>query len=219
MTTAIAEQDPKAQELQAQVAQLVPIPVVDADSYGAAGIRWKAIVAMEKEVNAFWDPLVDQAHKTHKALTAKRAEFLDPLGKAKTEQTRLMKAWAQEEERKRLELERLAQERARKEAEDKALAEAAELEKAGFKEAAEQTLAAPPPPPQIVQPKAVPKGFGSAIKTTWKAQVTDMKAFVEAVAAGRIPMGAVLPNQVLLNDQARMLKKELTWPGVRVWEE
>lgn len=243
MTTAIAEQDPKAQELQAQVASLAPLPVTSPETYEAAGLNWKAIVAMEKEVNDYWDPLVTAAHKTHKALTAKRAEFLEPLAKAKADQTRLMKTWAQEEERKRQEAERIANERARqeaerlakeaaakakKEAEERALADAVALEEAGFKEEATKVLqeapaAAPIPAPvpvaQIVQPRTVPKGFGAATKTTWKAQVTDMRALLTAILAGQVPMGAVAANESFLNAQAKLLQKEMAWPGVRAWEE
>lgn len=210
---------PEAQALEAQVQSLGLIRVIDPATYEAAGERWKALVGMEKKVHEHFDPTCDAAHRTWKAAVALRDKFLAPLAANKVEQTRLMKTWAQEEERKRVELERQAQAAAKKKADDEALAAAAALEKEGFKDAAEEIIQAPPPAPVVIQPRVVPKGMGGAIRTTWKAQAVDLKALVAGVAAGTVPMAAILPNDVFLGQQARALKAECKYPGVRVWEE
>ena len=44
-------------------------------------------------------------------------------------------------------------------------------------------------------------------------------AFLIAVMEGTIPQAAVLVNTKLLGQQAKSLKAQLKWPGVRVWNE
>jgi hypothetical protein len=219
MPTELQTLDPEKQALEAEVKSLGLIPVVDAMSYEMAGERWKALVDTEKKVHQHFDPSCDAAHKAWKAMIALRDKFLKPLEENKAEQVRLMKTWQREEERKRQEAERQAQEEARKRAEDEAVARAAELEKAGFKESAQQAIAEPVAVPQVVAPSVVPKGFGGATQARWKAKVTDLKALVAAVAAGKAPLASIKADEVFLGQQARSLKAELRLPGVVVWEE
>lgn len=211
--------DPEEKELREEIKANGLIAVVDAESYQAAGERWKALIALEKRIKEKFDPSVDAANEAANKARALRALFLDPVTEAKKAQPVEMKRWQQEEERKRLALEREAQERARKQAEDDALATAAALEKEGFKETAETILNNPPQAPVVIQPKTVPKGFGGAIRTTWKVQVVDLSALVKAVSSGAVPMGAIQANETFLGQMARSLKAEMKYAGVRVWQE
>jgi hypothetical protein len=217
------ENDPhQEQGLQESIHSIALVKVVDADTHKQATENCKAVVAIEKRVGEYWDPLCDGAHKNWKALVAKRKEFLDPLEAIKKAQSADMKAWEREQEAKRLEAERLAQEIARKQAEDEAIAAAAALEKQGTPEAkaeAEKIMAAPVDIPQVVVKSVVPKGGGSFTRDNWKAEVTNIKALARAVLAGQVPEQALMGNTVFLGQQARSLKKGMAWPGVRVWAD
>lgn len=224
MTPPVATAEPIEIEktLQEEVQSMTVVKVEDAQTFERAGDRCKAIVALEKKVHEYWDPVVDAAHKTWKALVAKRSEFLDPLAENKKAQSASMKSWEWEQERKRQEEERRAQEAARKQAEDAALAAAAAMEKEGTPEAkaaAEAIIQAPVAVPQVVVPKAVPAGHGTFTRKAWKAQVTDIKALARAVLAGQVPEQALQGNEVFLGQQARSLKEAMRWPGVKVWAE
>ena len=117
----------------------------------------------------------------------------------------------QREEAARIEAEQKAAE------EESRLAEAEELEKAGEHEAAAQVLdepivTAPPPAPAA----SAPKVKGVSMRETWSAEVVDLLKLVKAVAAGTVPLAAVQANGKVLNEQARSLKAELRWPGIKV---
>jgi hypothetical protein len=224
MTPPVATAEPVEieQTLQQEVRSMTVVKVADAQTFQQAGDRCKAIVALEKKVHEYWDPLVDGAHKTWKALVAKRAEFLDPLAENKKAQSASMKTWEWEQERKREEAERAAQAAAREQAEDAALAAAAAMEKEGTvesKAAAEAIIQAPVAVPQVVVPKTVPAGHGTFTKKAWKAQVTDIKALARAVLAGQVPEQALQGNDVFLGQQVRSLKDAMRWPGVKTWAE
>jgi hypothetical protein len=126
------------------------------------------------------------------------------------------------EEQRKLDLiaarEREDKERRAREAEEKARAEreAGNARKADQLQAkadllAEASAAVVAP---IVQ-REPPRIAGIASRETWSAVVLDLKALVKAIAAGEVPTLAVLPNQPFLNTQARALKRELAYPGVR----
>lgn len=212
------EEENLEMRLQERVNSIQIVKVVDAETHQKAGELWKEITAAEKEVKAYWDKLTDGAHKVWKGLVSKRDAMLDPLAAKKKEQTDSAKAWVAQEERKRRELELKAQEAARKQAEDDALAAAAALEKEGRKEEAEAVIGSPVETPAVVVQSTVPKGLGGMTRTTWSAEVTDMKALADHVSkTGEI--GLILANMTALNFLARGLKSGMNIPGVRAVEK
>lgn len=52
----------------------------------------------------------------------------------------------------------------------------------------------------------------------WHAEVVDLMALVRAVAAGSVPLAAVLPNASFLDDAAARDRESLEIPGVRAVE-
>ena len=64
-------------------------------------------------------------------------------------------------------------------------------------------------------PVAAPKLDGLTEVTRWHGTVTHLGAFVAAVAAGRIPLEAVTPNQAWLDSEARRLHESMSavYPG------
>ncbi len=137
------------------VDQAKAVTVTDSKTYTAAGLLWKSIGEMIKEVKETFDPICEAANRAHKEATIKRAKFLDPLTAAQksvkqimsaydAEQERIRKAEEErlaaiarkeEEERRRKEQERLEAER--KAEEDRLLAEAQAAQDRGDKETAE----------------------------------------------------------------------------------
>jgi hypothetical protein len=110
-------------------------------------------------------------------------------------------------------------ERAGRAAEAARLAEkAASVEAAGAEKAAGlQDKAALIPTPTIAV--ETPKVAGISTRTTYRAEVTDVDALIAAVAAGKVPKQALIPNEKFLNEQARSYKSALNWPGVKVVED
>jgi hypothetical protein len=125
-----------------------------------------------------------------------------------------MIGFTREQERLRQEAERVARLAAEKEAER--LRRQAERARArGKDEKAEDLEEQAETVPVPIVPSQSPAVSGVAFRTTWRAEVHDLKALVTACAKGQAPLALLQPNMVVLNTQARSLKKELNIPGVR----
>ena len=137
------------------VDQAKAVIVTDSKTYTAAGILWKSIGDMIKEVKETFDPICEAANRAHKEATGKRAKYLAPLTAAQKSVKAIMADYdyaqekirkAEEERLRKIEEERIASERKaeqerleaeRKAEEERLLAEAEAAEKRGDKEAAE----------------------------------------------------------------------------------
>lgn len=179
----------------------------------------KAIKGRQKAVKEFFGPLVEAAHKTHKALTSKRKEVETPLVNAETYLKRQVGTYIQEQQRKeREEQERLRQIEIKKQEEAQLLA-AKQAEDAGDNELAEtiveEEVYVPPP----VVESSVPKLKNISMREAWKCEVVDLMALCKAVAAGTVPIQAIQANTVFLGQQVRSLQTSFRVPGVRGWDE
>lgn len=200
--------------------QAKAITIANPDQYVSASELWKNIRAMREKVGSSFDPLIKHAHALHKATLAKKAEIDAPLEVAEKTVKKAMNAWDEEQERIRQEEQRRLQEEARKREEEARLAAAIEAEQAGAKEEAEQILEEPVYVAPVVVQKQTPKVQGGPVfRTVWKHQVTDLKALVQAVAAGKAPLQALKADDVFLGQQARSLKDALRIPGVKTYSE
>jgi len=221
--TTLATIETKADELNREIlpelSVAAEIVVRDAESYQMAGETWKSLTALEKKIKAYWEDDVSSALKLHRSLVAKRDAMLIPVGEQKNTLRLGMKSFEDEQERIRRAEQARLEEEARKAAEEAALAQAVALESNGHKAAAEAVIAVPVVAPSVYVPKTTPTGFGNATRRTWGAEVTDLMALVKAVAAGQVPIQAIEPNAVFLNQQARALKSALSYPGVRSVEK
>ena len=70
--------------------------------------------------------------------------------------------------------------------------------------------------PVVAATPAAPKVSGLSFRETYKAEVTDMRALVQAVASGAQPITLLQANQTALDGMARALKEALAIPGVRL---
>lgn len=188
--------------------QAQAIEITDNDIYVIANDLDAGLTALEREiVETFANPK-KKAHEAHKAVVAAETKALSPIKQARAFLGPKIIGWRREQERKRQELQRKLDEEARRREEEERLAQAVALE-------AEAVISEPIAPPPVVAPSLIPKIQGASIRETWSAEVMDLKALVRAVAAGLVPIQAVSANQVFLNQQARAMKRDLNYPGVR----
>lgn len=203
--------------------QAKAVVITNTETYEKAGIFFKEIKGMMKEVADTFDPIIEKAHSAHKEALAKKAKYYAPLDKASKDVKRLMSDYDMEEERKRrLEEDRLRKiaedaekarlEQERKEAEERQLQEAIAAEAAGDTKVAEAILEAPvyvPEPefvPAPVVPKAVPKISGVSYRTVWSCEVVNVDL---------IPRKYLVPDMVMLNKIASAEKDKMNIPGVK----
>lgn len=217
--TAIARQ---SQELATQALTVV---VQNNDQRTAAAEMGKSIAAMQKQVSATFDPIVEAAHRAHKTAVAKRAEVWDPLEKAKRYLAGCIGGYDQEMERRRREeqarldgeqREREAAEaaRLRKEAEDRQLAEAEAALEIGDADLAEAIVSAPtlvelPPPAPVIVPSSIAPVSGASTRTTWKFRIVN---------AALIPREYLAVDEVKIGGVVRAMKGETKIPGVEAFE-
>ena len=199
--------------------QVQAVTITSPETFAEAATGLKLIKAMSSEIAAFFAPLKKKAHEAHRAITQAEAEKLAPLVAAEKAVKIAMAAFVEAEERKRRALERQIAEKARKRQEEEQLLDAIDAEAAGNVQAADAILARPVLAPVVMLPSQTPKVAGISFSERWHAVVFDHTALVRAVADGRVPMFALTPNQSWLDGQARALKSDLGYPGVRAEAE
>lgn len=203
------------------------IKVLDYATREAANAFFLRCREARKRIAAVFDPHIERAKEAKRkadevraGLVAEKDAAEAPIVEAEAIVNKEILRFDTEDKKRREEEQRIAEEKARKEQEERALAEAAEAEKAGDKEEAaaiiQEAIAAPifvpaPPPP--------PKLAGSAEVTTWKMEVTDLKAIVLAVASGKAPLTYLCADEVAIRRTVTALKASFSCPGVKTWPE
>jgi ATP-dependent Clp protease ATP-binding subunit ClpA len=213
---------PEVKEISAQADQLVTtfssFRIVTAEDYSLSGSQLKQVKDAQKKLDTLRKSIT-------RPIDAAKAAVMDlfrapesKLNQAETSIKRAMVAFQQEQQRLRAEEQRKADEAARKERE-KLEAQAAKATASGKVEKAEQleqraaTVVAP-----VIQREA-PKVAGINTREVWKAECTDLKALVKAIAEGRAPLSLVIANDKVIGAQARSLKGDFVCDGIRVWSE
>lgn len=191
--------------------------VTDQESAEEAGALLKKFSAAEKA-------LADRRMEITRPIDAAKKSVMDlfrspqdTLGKARSVIKRKMAAWHDEQERIAREERRKAEEKAereRKKAEEKAAkyAEDGRDDLAGkWEERAEEAAVAP------VEPVSAPKPVkGVSMRTNYSGEVTDMSAFLKAVAENKVPESCVDVKFGVLNKYITQFKGKVDIPGVRV---
>jgi hypothetical protein len=211
-------------EAQTDLKMAEAVTVVDDATYEQAGQLRVAIDKKRKGgegiVSLVCDPLY-QKWKSFRALLMNpvetRSQALKILSDKRLTYERAQQAKA-EAERKRLEeearkeqerLNRLALERAQRAENRGDVAQAAEI----LENVPQVPIPLAPVGPVVAKTKGVAK------VTYWSAQVIAFPSLVTAVAAGEVPMDALLPNQAWLNKAASALRANMKYPGVRAVSE
>lgn len=216
MTTSIESVESKALSVPEQASSLV---ILNNEAYMLGESLLATCKQLENEVHEAYDSVVEKAHTAHKEAVAKRKQYLDPIEQARKILKQKMIVFQDEQERIRREEQARSEAEARKRAEDEQLALAAELEKEGDTQAAEEVLAAPVQAAPVVAPKTVPAPSRlSAGRSIWNAEIVSFLALVKAVADGKQPVTLLEPNMQALNGLARSLKSGMNVPGVRATE-
>lgn len=196
----------------------------DAD-LSLAGELARAAAALKKNIRALFVKPKRKADEAKQAILDEERGLLAPLERADALLRRKMEDYVRERQRQaREEAERRAAEERRRR-EDEAVSQAARLEDLAhatgdehYQRAAEQTLAAPvrPPTAAVAPPRVDGVGFR---KRDPKVQVLDLTALARAVADGRVPPQAILPNQRWLDLEAKQRGPLYDVPGTAVIED
>ena len=191
--------------------------ITDHETASFAGEIVSDIGLVRKEIAATWNPNIAKADDLHKSLIKDKRRFDDPMAVLEGGIKQEIGVFDLEESRRR-EAERLRRDaEARKQHEDLVVQVAAEVEKTDGTAAAEAILREADNIPPVVMEKQ--RVAGVTIRAVWKAEVTDLRALVKAIAEGKVPLAAIEVNLSFLNKQAGSLKGEMAYPGVRVYED
>jgi hypothetical protein len=218
MTELVLETKAIAAESGETLAVAQNFKITSAPQYEEAGEKLKGIKALSRKIDDTFDPHIKRAFEAHRSLVGEKKKHTDPLRTAEALLKTAMLGYQQAEEQKRREIEAKAQEAARKDRE-RLEAQAAKAAAKGKEErsAALQAAAAAVVAPMIAP--TTPKVAGISMRTSYRAEVIDKMALVKAVAAGIVPLTAIDANMPFLNNQARAMKDELAYPGVKVVQE
>lgn len=184
------------------------------------------LIQIDKMLKAWEEkiaPSIKTAHQLHKQLNDLKNELGAPLKKARIEilQPAILKWERAEEEKRRIEQERVNRELRRQE-EARRLELAAEMEKSGKAEEANAIIDEPIVNHEVVLPKTT-KHDGIQYRTIYSAEVVDIKLLCKAVADGLAPAEYVAANLPVLNSLARNLKESVApqWAkyGLRIRSE
>jgi len=206
------------------------IQVVTADSYNLAAEFLKEVKAAQRKVINFFGPHGDKdigikakAHQAWKSIVALEKKLLDPLEGAETSVKQKMLIYTKEERDKaikeQLRLQAEADARAMRDRE-KLLKEAANLKTPELQEQrlaeAEEVEA-----PVITVQTETPRVDGISTRKTWKAEVVDKNAFINAAvnesAYHLLPY--IILDEKALNKVAQATKGQLSYPGIKFYQE
>jgi hypothetical protein len=209
------ELEVKAKSLTSQA---TAIQVIDQGSYDVADALSSGAKDILKAMDASYDPVIKAAHEAHKAAVKAKKDQYEPVEAAMRTINAKMTAWFRAEQERKAAIQRKLDEEARKKAEEAQLAQAEILASMGMDEAADEALDAAP----VIQRTVVAapeKGDGVSYRDSYSATVVDLMSLVRAVAAGEVPISAVLANETYLNGRARLEKADMKVPGVRIVKE
>lgn len=157
------------------------INIVDHASLAVAVQAKKGVKGYMKDVHEYWDPLCDAAHKSWKALTARRKEFLDPADNANAAIDKKIDVYERQQAKIRAAEKAEREKELREAAEKQRLAEVEALRDAGALDEAETIATQPISVPAVVEaPKEKIEGFSTS--TRWFAEVTNLGDFLSFLA-------------------------------------
>lgn len=206
-----------AVEVSQPLAEAKQFRVSNSEQYQAAGERLKGIKLLLKKVGDTFDPIISKAHAAHREAVARKKEHEQPLMYAEALYKQAMLIYQAEQERVRRAEQTRLEEQARQERE-KLEARAAKAAEKGKEEKAAELMAQAATVATPVLETRIPTVTGISTRSTWKAEVVSKSELIKAVAAGAVPQAALIPDTAFLNQQARSLKSELNYPGVKVVE-
>lgn len=211
------ELEEKALTLPEQARAMI---IRDQATYETASEKLLGVAELRKEIAAHWAPLKQAAHESHHRICTAEKTMLAPVEAAEAILKRGIGTYRMEQERLRLDAERIAREVAERAAAEalEASIEAAEAEGASPEEV-RAIIEQPRPASVVYVAPTVLHVKGVSMADSWKAQVTNLLELVKAVAEGRAPVNLVMPNETALGQIARATKGSMAIPGVRIFND
>lgn len=201
-----AELETKALSLRDQAKG---IAIKNDDDFRQGGDFLKGILALKKEILGVFDPIVEQAHKAHKAATDAKKKALAPVEDAERIIKGSLSGYQLEQERARRQLQE--EERLRVEAEKEAIESAAkELADAGEYTAAKALIREEYDIKPVAPALATPKQEGISFRDNWRFQIVDIS---------KIPPEYLIVDEKAIGAVVRAMKEKTNIPGVRVYAE
>ena len=177
------------------------IVIKDNEDLEKVNDKWNILNALKKEIKAGYDDIINATYKAWKIALAKKAYYIDPVEK----EMALLRSRKAE----------YIQIKAREREEEEARLFIAEVKKAEeSREDEDEPITVAP----VVLPDDVPSG-GPVLQTRWGYEIVDFDELIKAVAEGRYPSIALLPNEKHLRQQATSFKEHLNIPGVRSFKK
>ncbi len=211
MTTELAVPEKELRESgQALIRDADAIQITNHATFEVAGRFLVNVAALKKSIEAALNPVVDAAHKTHKAATTLRADLLAGPAKADTIVRARMLDYQRKEAAERQRVEHELQEAERKRLEDERLRQAQMVADAGHQEVAEALLDAP----IVVAPVELPKPKAEGVST--RKVVT-----FRIIDASKINRPYLVPDETKIRNQVKATGKdaEKLVGGIEVYEE
>jgi len=196
--------------------------VVDQFSYDAAVEMLKGVKELRGMAETHHRPMIDAAHKSHKAALDALKKIDAPLAAAEATIKGKLGHFTAEQERKAAEERRRLEEEARRRREEEIEAELAAAEASGAAPAEvaamiEQAERAPVFAPRPAVPEFRPAA-GVSTRGRIEAKVTDFGALVRFVAANPRYQNLLAVNETALNQLARAQGEHMALPGVTVYK-
>lgn len=198
-------------EAQAWPDRALATVIYDDDTYAKACALLLGIKDLRKKIADTFDPHVKRAHEAHKALVKEKADAEAPLAEAERTLKATIGEYDREQERLRIERQRVLDEEARRLAEAQTLEQAVALEAAGETVEAEAVLAAPiAPVPLAPVAKAVPKVAGVSVRKVFAFRIVD---------PSKVPDSFKVIDESKIRGVVRSLGLAANIPGVQVYED
>lgn len=161
-----------------------------------------------KQIDAFFKSPADYLSKAESALKGSLSRYLDDIA-AKRRAAEEKARRDAEAERKRMEA---AIDVRAQQAESKQVGQSDDVVDAEFEVLPTLPIVTPT---EVIGADELPALSGLSAKTVWKAEVTDLKAMLQAVIDGVAPAESVTVDQSFLNKLATNFKGALEIPGVK----
>lgn len=200
-----AELETKALSLRDQAKGIV---VKDDSQFTVAGDFLKGVLALKKEILGTFKPIVEAAHKAHKAAKDAENRAVAPVEEAERIIKCSLSGYQLEQERARRRLEE--EEKARAKAEEEAIMAAANELAEGGEYAAAQAVVREVfdiKPPEVI---ATPKQEGISFRDNWRFQIVDKSL---------IPPEYLIVDEKAIGGVVRAMKDKTNIPGIRVFSE
>lgn len=214
------EQELKQEALTvAQQAALVRI--VDQPSYDvAAKLLLEQIIPFRTKWKNYWETLRIPAYAAYKGIMDKFNEGDKPAEAAERTVKAEIRRWDDQQARIQQELQRKAQEEAEAREREERLKAAVLAEQSGAT-AAEVDAIVESPIAVVAAPvePTYDRSAGISGRDNWKCRVTDIKALCKAIAAGKVPVNYIIPNESVLNARAKADRETLNIPGCVPYNE